>query len=468
MAIKCEICGSTTLIKQGDSFICQNCGINYSKESVRAMLAANNSVSSEKQAQQADSPKDDIIAKTNTVHELIGSDDQKGNSTEKLVMSSVQNMANNIIQSDISGVTLENQSVSGGKVEVSKIDNGIVNSTDIPVPLNFGNSQKNPPNEPVQAVGNKISEMTDDITLTDPFVQNYSYETDTKKDRSWIKYFPHIMTEGMKIALGGLVLSILLCVIFFNIKPGKKNSDSSEVKEELTSGDISSSVKVEDEKSNNETEIVTSTTIVTTTEPIKTTTAPTATETTTTTTAKPVDAVENDYDVFETTLFVHVDEADTLPLRDKADRDTSSVITRIPDKTRVDVLGYKDTGSEIWFRLDYEGTKGWARGGMLQPKNLNDIWNEEYDLPGMDKWRSKFILDEEYKMNSREVYANFQGTLYFQPDLSSGVQKRFKSSVFVRVYGVSYDSSDWYYVGTGDASLESEGFGWVHSSQLSW
>lgn len=188
----------------------------------------------------------------------------------------------------------------------------------------------------------------------------------------------------------------------------------------------------------------------------------------TTTTVKTADAIENDYDVFETSLFVHVDEADSLPLRDNPDRYNSSVETRIPDKTKVDVLGYKDTGSEIWFRLDYNGTKGWVRGGMLQPENFNDIWSEEYDLPGMDKWRSKFILYEEYKTYNKETYADFKGTLYFQPDLSSGVQKRFKSRVSVRVYGTSYDSSEWYYVGTGDSSFESGGFGWVYKSQLSW
>lgn len=467
MAIKCEICGSTTLIKQGDSFICQNCGINYSKESVQAMLAANNAVSSDNQAQQSDPSKDDIIAKTSEVPEIIGSDDQKGNSTEKSDTISVHDSADNSVQSDISNVSVEKQSVADDNSKISKIDIGNVNSTVIPVPLNFGNSQNNSSNNMVHAVETEISETADNITLNDPFVQNYSSSTDTKKERSWLTYFPHIMTEKMKTILGGLGLSILLCVIFFNIKPGKKSGDSSGVKEELSSGDIISSLISEDEETNAEAEIVASTTTVTTTK-TTTTTTPTTTEATTTTTAKPADAVENDYDVFETSLFVHVDEADTLPLRDKPNRDTSSIILRIPDKTRVDVLGYKDTGSEIWFRLDYEGTKGWARGGMLQPKNLNDIWNEEYDLPGMDKWRSKFILDEEYKMNSREVYANFQGTLYFQPDLSSGVQKRFKSSVFVRVYGVSYDSSEWYYVGTGDSALESEGFGWVHSSQLSW
>ncbi|SEK98026.1 hypothetical protein [Ruminococcus albus] len=267
-----------------------------------------------------------------------------------------------------------------------------------------------------------------------------------------------------------IILSFILIIV--SISMYSDNSDKSSENSDLKADDstVQSTVEATETNtvlSNNEVITETTTKAVTTTE-TTTTTTPTTTEATTTTTAKPADAVENDYDVFETSLFVHVDEADTLPLRDKPNRDTSSIILRIPDKTRVDVLGYKDTGSEIWFRLDYEGTKGWARGGMLQPKNLNDIWNEEYDLPGMDKWRSKFILDEEYKMNSREVYANFQGTLYFQPDLSSGVQKRFKSSVFVRVYGVSYDSSEWYYVGTGDSALESEGFGWVHSSQLSW
>ena len=46
MGIKCEICGSTSLMKKGDSFVCQSCGISYSKESIREMMSSTNNTNS--------------------------------------------------------------------------------------------------------------------------------------------------------------------------------------------------------------------------------------------------------------------------------------------------------------------------------------------------------------------------------------------------------------------------------------
>lgn len=193
------------------------------------------------------------------------------------------------------------------------------------------------------------------------------------------------------------------------------------------------------------------------------TTASTTKKTTrkTTTTATPTDAEINRYDEFDTTLVVRVDEANTLPLRSQPNKEASDIITRIPDGTTVHVLGYKDAGSEIWFRVEYDSIKGWCRGGMLQPNNLGMLYDSIYNKPGLEKWKAKFQLQTP---SSTSYYgsASFKGTLYFLPDLSSGVQKRFKSYTTVDVYS---KQGDWYYV-----EFYSDGYyyGWVHQSQLSF
>lgn len=43
MAIICEICGSTNIVKTGDNFVCSGCGVSYSKEDIKAMLSGSNS-----------------------------------------------------------------------------------------------------------------------------------------------------------------------------------------------------------------------------------------------------------------------------------------------------------------------------------------------------------------------------------------------------------------------------------------
>ncbi len=42
--LSCEICGSNDLIKENGAFVCQNCGIKYTLEEVRAMLNGGESV----------------------------------------------------------------------------------------------------------------------------------------------------------------------------------------------------------------------------------------------------------------------------------------------------------------------------------------------------------------------------------------------------------------------------------------
>ena len=153
--------------------------------------------------------------------------------------------------------------------------------------------------------------------------------------------------------------------------------------------------------------------ISTTTTNVTTTETPT---TTAATTAKTKDAMNNNYEMFETILVVHVDEADTLPLRNTTDK-SDNIITRIPDGTYVNVLGYKEVGSEIWFRINYSDSKGWVRGGMLQPESIKDLNNDLFDIPALNKWKSKFVIEypDDYNYFGS---GSFKGSLYYLPDLS--------------------------------------------------
>ncbi len=181
------------------------------------------------------------------------------------------------------------------------------------------------------------------------------------------------------------------------------------------------------------------------------------------TVAKPLEVTQiSDYEVFDTTLIAKVDEAGVLRMRNKPDRDNSEIILEIADGTSVHVLGYKDTGNEIWFKIESGNSTGWVRGGQLQPNNLGMLYDEQYDKPQLDKWKSKF---QTQTPNDRSYIgkAIFKGTLYFMPDLSSGVIQRFKSETAVNVYS---KNGEWYYV-----EFENSGvmyYGWVYQSYLSW
>ena len=37
-ALKCEVCGSNDIVKQGDYFICESCGVKYTVEDVRKIV----------------------------------------------------------------------------------------------------------------------------------------------------------------------------------------------------------------------------------------------------------------------------------------------------------------------------------------------------------------------------------------------------------------------------------------------
>jgi hypothetical protein len=79
----------------------------------------------------------------------------------------------------------------------------------------------------------------------------------------------------------------------------------------------------------------------------------------------------------------------------------------------------------------------------------------EYNVAGLEKWKSKFRLQTP-SSTSNYGTADFRGTLYFIPDLSSGVQKRFKSPISVEV---TSKMGDWYYVEFYDGEYYT---GWVH------
>ena len=94
---------------------------------------------------------------------------------------------------------------------------------------------------------------------------------------------------------------------------------------------------------------------------------------------------------------------------------------------------------------------------MLQPESIKDLNNDLFDIPALNKWKSKFVIEypDDYNYFGS---GSFKGSLYYLPDLSSGVQKRFKSSVNVDIYATK---GDWYYV-------EFSGYqGWVYSGQVS-
>lgn len=37
-AMQCELCGSTDILKDGDYFVCQNCGTKYTPENAKKMM----------------------------------------------------------------------------------------------------------------------------------------------------------------------------------------------------------------------------------------------------------------------------------------------------------------------------------------------------------------------------------------------------------------------------------------------
>ena len=97
---------------------------------------------------------------------------------------------------------------------------------------------------------------------------------------------------------------------------------------------------------------------------------------------------------------------------------------------------------------------------MLQPADLNDIYSSSgvYAISGLTNWRSKFVVT--YPTSSEDYGdATINGTLYFQPDLSSGVQMRLSGK---NGY-VSGKDGDFYFV------MISNGIGgWVNKGQLTF
>ena len=270
--------------------------------------------------------------------------------------------------------------------------------------------------------------------------------------------------KALIIVLLLLMVAALSVVLIMFISKNSSSGNSSapaEISAENTEKKISDNTE-KTTTSASESIIMTSEQTTTKAATTMTTTTTTREETTTTTRkttrkteAIPPDAKKYGYKVFDTVLVVRADEVENLPLRSLPAKDGSEILKKIPDGTTVHVLGFKDVGSEVWFRVDYDNTKGWCRGGMLQPNNLGMLSGSEYNVAGLEKWKSKFRLQTP-SSTSNYGTADFRGTLYFIPDLSSGVQKRFKSPISVEV---TSKMGDWYYVEFYDGEYYT---GWVH------
>ena len=262
-----------------------------------------------------------------------------------------------------------------------------------------------------------------------------------------------------------LLLIVLVVILIMNKNNGNggdnNTSQNAAVSSETETTTTATMTAQQTETTSQITTEQTTTDTTTTTTTTKQTTTTTKATTSKPATKIPEDARKNDYVPFDTLLVAKVDEADQLPLRDAPARYSSQIIRKIPDGTSVHVLGFKETDSEVWFRVNYDNTLGWCRGGMLQPNNLNMLYDSKFNVAGLEKWKVKFQLQTP---NSTSNYgtASFKGTLYFLPDLSSGVQRRFRSSVIV---DVTSKQGEWYYV-----EFYSDGYytGWVHSSFLSF
>ncbi len=282
-------------------------------------------------------------------------------------------------------------------------------------------------------------------------------QSDTKsKGKSTV-----LLILAVVIVLLLIVLVIILLVNKNNNGNGGDNNTSQNAAVSSETEKTTTTTTQQPETTSQTTTEQTTTAATTTTTTTKQTTTTTKATTSKPTTKIPEDARKNNYVPFDTLLVVKADEVDQLPLRDAPARYSSQIIRKIPDGTSVHVLGFKEVDYEVWFRVNYDNTLGWCRGGMLQPNNLNMLYDSKYNIAGLEKWKIKFQLQTP---NSTSNYgtASFKGTLYFLPDLSSGVQKRFRSTVIV---DVTSKQGEWYYV-----EFYSDGYytGWVHSSFLSF
>ena len=95
----------------------------------------------------------------------------------------------------------------------------------------------------------------------------------------------------------------------------------------------------------------------------------------------------------------------------------------------------------------------------MQPPNMGELYDSKYDKPGLEKWRNKFELQVPPATDAAKSYAYFKGTLYYIPDLSSGVPVRYSSTT--EVIAIYYQNGFYYCTVTADGRT-----GWIHESQL--
>lgn len=341
-------------------------------------------------------------------------------------------------------------------VPVQQFNNGTYqnNESDIPLKGYYSDGQKTIRQQAYSPKTNNYNDYpTFDLQETNASLHDPTHNRTNRRG----KPLPLLIISVIIMLLLALIVVLLM----------KKNNNGSGSDNNASQNAVVSS----------ETEKITTTTMATqqtetisqtTTEQTTTATTTTTEQTTTTTKAPtsetttiPEDARKNNYVPLDTVLVVKADEVDTLPLRTEPNKSSSKIIKRIPDGTSVHVLGFRDIGSEVWFRINYDNALGWCRGGMIQPNNLGVLSDDRFNVPGLEKWKTKFQLQTP---NSTSNYgtASFKGTLYFIPDLSSGVQKRFRSKVTVNV---TAKQGEWYYVEFYSDEYYS---GWVYSSYLSF
>lgn len=239
MGIKCEICGSTSLMKKGDSFVCQSCGISYSKESIREMMSSTNNTNS------IDS--DDNITSSKVV----------SNNENDL---SIENVSDPVLQDDGNLVT------SKSNINSNVIDEKALKELNELEKSGFG--------------------VTNDITAP-PF--SYTDDLDLKPN-SRISFITKNVTSNMLHLLIGCGVSLIVCLILFNISNEKINSfvkqkeKKSSSKSDSSISEISKNIDIEtdDIKTSSfddsssiaepviEETVTTTTTVVTTIKPEKT------------------------------------------------------------------------------------------------------------------------------------------------------------------------------------------------------
>ncbi|MBR2812207.1 MAG: hypothetical protein IKD69_12590 [Solobacterium sp.] len=155
----------------------------------------------------------------------------------------------------------------------------------------------------------------------------------------------------------------------------------------------------------------------------------------------------------ECTLRVKTD-SNYLPLRDQPLRYASEIVIQIPDGETVPVDKYVVVEDEVWLHCHYQQKAGWVRGGMLT--------GYAAVLEHVDLWKNKFL--EKYPLVYQYLgKASITDTIYYQPDLSSGVEDRLTGRVLAEVYA---QEGEWYYVEYTVNQSDELHTGWINEEDI--